>query len=50
MTESNAVEVEEEDVPVEEDEIELPTEGALKTVDNIVSPLRYTPDPCSTCH
>ncbi|ALY08397.1 hypothetical protein SEA_THUNDERCLAP_44 [Arthrobacter phage Thunderclap] len=36
---------------VEAEVAEAPEEEvALQTVDNIVSPLRYTPDPCSTCH
>lgn len=46
---SNPVELEDEDTPVEEEEIELPTEGVLREVDNVVSPVRYAPDPCSTC-
>lgn len=40
MTESNVEPVEAEEEVVEPE---------LKEVDNIVSQIRYAPDPCSTC-
>lgn len=36
--------------PQEDPEVEeAPVEPELKEVDNIVSQIRYAPDPCSTC-
>lgn len=42
MTESNVE-------PQEAPEVEEAPEPELKEVDNNISPLRHTPNPCSTC-